>query len=105
MPPQAQDQPGPEPPQRSRADGTMSGRERRRGATEQAERRKRIAIVGAAVAVALVVALVLVLLNRPKETSSPVLAAEPLPASIPVDGPSMGPPDATVTVTEWGDFT
>jgi hypothetical protein len=28
-----------------------------------------------------------------------------LPESIPVAGMSMGPEDAPVTVTEWGDFT
>lgn len=47
----------------------------------------------------------LLLLNRPRDPDSPVLAAEPIPASIQVDGAGMGPPDAAVTVTEWEDFT
>jgi hypothetical protein len=83
----------------------MSGRERRRVEAEQAERRKRLMWIGGAVAAALVVALVLILLNRPQDTGAPVMAAEPLPASIPVDGNIMGAGDAPVTVVEWGDYT
>lgn len=107
MPPQVQgpDQPGPDSPRRSRRDRAMSNRERRRVEAEQAERRKRYAIIGGAVAVALVVGLVLVLLNRPQPAGSPVLVADPLPASIPLDGKVMGAADAPVTVVEWGDYT
>jgi hypothetical protein len=83
----------------------MSGRERRRVEAEQAERRKRYAIIGGAVAAALIVGLVLVLLNRPQDPGSPVLIAEPLPASIPADGAVLGAADAPVTVVEWGDYT
>jgi hypothetical protein len=83
----------------------MSGRERRRVEAEQAEKRKRYAIIGGAVAAALVVGLVLLLLNRPEAAGSPVLVAEPLPASIPLEGQAMGAADAPVTVVEWGDYT
>jgi hypothetical protein len=62
-------------------------------------------LLGGAIAAALIVALVVFLVTRPRDVGAPVLAAESLPASIPVAGMSMGPEDAPVTVTEWGDFT
>ncbi len=62
-------------------------------------------LLGGAIAAALIVALVVFLVTRPREAGPPVLAAEPMPASIPVAGMSMGPEDAPVTVVEWGDFT
>jgi hypothetical protein len=83
----------------------MSGRAQRKIAEEQAARRKRLMMLGGAIAAALVVALVVFLITRPRDVGPPVLAAEPLPASIPVAGMSMGPQDAPVTVVEWGDFT
>lgn len=83
----------------------MSGRERRRVEAEQAERRKRFAVIGGAIAAALVAGLVLLLLNRPEPEGSPVFVADPLPESIPLDGTVMGAADAPVTVVEWGDYT
>jgi hypothetical protein len=63
-------------------------------------------ILGSAIGVALLIALVVFLISRSRDVSGPpVLAAEPLPPSIPVSGMSMGPEDAPVTVVEWGDFT
>jgi hypothetical protein len=83
----------------------MSGRAQRRAAAEQAARRRQVMWIGGAVAVALVVALVFILLNRPQETSAPILAADALPATIPVAGNVMGSQDAPVTIVEWGDYT
>jgi protein-disulfide isomerase len=62
-------------------------------------------MLGSAIGVALLIALVAFLVTRPQDVGPPVLAAEPLPESIPVAGMSMGPEDAPVTVVEWGDFT
>ena len=83
----------------------MSGRAQRKIAEEQAAQRKRLAIIGSAIGAALLIALIVFLVTRPRDVGPPVLAAEPLPASIPVAGMSMGPEDARVTVVEWGDFT
>ena len=68
-------------------------------------RRKRLTLLGSAIGVALLIALVVFLVTRTRDVGPPVLAAEPLPESIPVAGMSMGPEDAPVTVVEWGDFT
>jgi hypothetical protein len=83
----------------------VSGRAQRRAAAEEATRRRQLMMIGGAVAAVLVVALIAFLATRPRETGPPLLAADPLPASIPVEGTVMGAPDAPVTVVEWGDFT
>ena len=83
----------------------MSGRAQRKIAEEQAARRKRLAILGSAIGAALLIALIVFLVTRPRDAGPPVLAAEPLPDSIPVAGMAMGAEDAPVTVVEWGDYT
>jgi hypothetical protein len=83
----------------------MSGRAQRKAAAEQAARQKRLTLIGSAIGVALLVALVAFLLTRPQDAGPPVLAADPMPATIPVDGRVMGAEDAPVTVVEWGDYT
>jgi hypothetical protein len=105
MPLLSRDQTGPEQARESRSERRVSGRAQRRIAEERAARRKRMMILGGAIAAALIVALVVFLVTRPRDVGPPVLAAEPMPASIPVTGMSMGPEDAAVTVVEWGDFT
>jgi hypothetical protein len=105
MRPQSVNQPAPEAAKERSAERRLSGRAQRRAAQEQAERRKQLALVGSAIGVALLVALILILLNRPPDIGAPIVAAEPLPASIPVEGRTMGDPNAPVTLTEWGDFT
>lgn len=53
---------------------------------------------------ALVVVGILILLNRPQTPGADIVAAEPLPASIPTNGMTMGAPDAPVQIVEWGDY-
>ena len=105
MPPQSRDQTGPEETSESRTERRISGRAQRKVAEERAARRKRLTLLGSAIGVALLIALVAFLVTRTRDVGPPVLAAEPLPESIPVAGMSMGPEDAPVTVVEWGDFT
>ena len=105
MPPQSLEPAGPEQVRADRAARRTSGRAQRKIAEEQAERRKRLTILGGAIAAALIVALVLILVKRPQDVGPPVLAAEAMAPEIPVDGAAMGPADAPVTIVEWGDYT
>ena len=105
MPPQSREQAGPEQARERRSEQQISRRAQRKIAEEQGERRKRLMLLAGGIAVALIVALVAFLVTRPGDIGAHMLAAEPLPASIPVAGMSMGPENAPVTVTEWGDFT
>lgn len=82
-----------------------SGREQRRIAAEQTAKRRRWWIVGGAIAGVLVVGLIYLLVTRPQDVGPPVLAAEAMPETIPVDGTAMGAEDAPVTIVEWGDYT
>ena len=105
MPPQSRDLTGPEQARQRRSERRTSGRAQRKIAEEQAARRKRLTIIGSAIGAALLIALIVFLVTRPRDVGPPVLAAEALPASIPVAGMAMGPENAPVTVVEWGDFT
>ena len=105
MQPQSRDQTGPEQTRERRSERRMSGRAQRKIAEEQAARQKRLAILGSAIGAALLIALIVFLVTRPRDAGPPVLAAEPLPDSIPVAGMAMGAEDAPVTVVEWGDYT
>ncbi len=105
MRPLSRDQTGPEQTRERRSERRISGRAQRKIAEEQAARRRRLMLLAGAIAAALIVALVVFLVTRPRDVGPPVLAAEPLPDSIPVAGMSMGPEDSAVTVVEWGDFT
>jgi protein-disulfide isomerase len=81
-----------------------SGRARRKTEQEQAARRNKLFWLGGAVAVAVLAALVLIVLNRPQGGGAPIVAAAPLPASIPLAGNTMGAKDAPVSIVEWGDY-
>ncbi len=105
MPPQSRGQVDPDHVRTSREERRISGRAQRKVAAEQAARRKRLALVGGAIAAALIVALVVFLATRPREAGPPVLAAEPMSDTIVAEGTAMGPADASVTVVEWGDYT
>jgi protein-disulfide isomerase len=54
--------------------------------------------------VAILIAAALILLNRPQSTGAPIVAAAPLPASIPINGSTMGAANAPVSIVEWGDY-
>lgn len=90
-------------------DATRSGgRAQRRAARKSAEaqaikRQQRSMLVGAVIA-ALIVAGFLIFLNRPQTPGADIVAAEPLPASIPTAGMVMGAADAPVKIVEWGDY-
>src|SRR5918997_2384781 len=105
MPPQPRDQMDPEQTGQRRSERRISGRAQRRIAEEQAERRKRLTMLGSAIGAALLIALIVFLITRPREAGPPVLAAEPMSDEIPVAGMVMGAEDAPVTVVEWGDYT
>jgi protein-disulfide isomerase len=60
-------------------------------------------LFGALIA-ALVVAGFLIYLNRPQSPGGDIVAAAPLPASIPLNGMTMGAADAPVQIVEWGDY-
>ena len=60
----------------TREERRISGRAQRKVAAEQAARRKRLTMVGGAIAAALIVALVAIPRNRPREAGPPVLAAD-----------------------------
>jgi hypothetical protein len=105
MPPQPRDETGPEQVRGRRTERRISGRAQRKVAEEQAARRKRLTMLGGAIAAALLIALVVFLATRPREAGPPVLAAEPMSDTIPVEGMAMGAADAPVTVVEWGDYT
>jgi protein-disulfide isomerase len=104
MPPQSQGEKAPTSSRRSNEDRRATGRAQRKAAAEQEAKRKRLILVGGAIAAAVVVALVLILVNRPQSAGAPIVAAAPLSESIPVDGRTMGNPDALVSVVEWGDY-
>lgn len=57
-----------------------------------------------AVLAAVVVAGLLIFLNRPQTPGADIVAAETLPAGIPLNGMVMGAADAPVQIVEWGDY-
>lgn len=98
----------PEQPLPPRDEGRASGRQQRRAARKSAEaqavkRQQRTMLFGAVIA-ALVVAGFLIYLNRPRTPGADIVAAAPLPASIPMDGARLGVADAPVQIVEWGDY-
>jgi hypothetical protein len=110
MPPQSQQPAGPEARRSRRADRRVTGREQRKVAAAEAERRKRWTIAAGTIALVLIVGLVAFLVTRPRDLGPPLQLADALQPSIPtagsvVEGHSMGPADAPVTVVEWGDYT
>ena len=81
-----------------------TGRARRKAEAEQAARRRQMLWVVGAVAVALIVAAGLIFVNRPRDAGAPIVAAEPIPASIALTGLTMGESNAPLNVVEWGDY-
>lgn len=83
---------------------STTGRNQRRLAAQRAQQRRRLTMLGGAVAIALVVVLGLILINRDSGTSKVVAASVTFDASIPRDGQALGNPDAPVTVEIWSDY-
>lgn len=104
MPPQSQERQAAKKSVRSSSERRGSGREQRKAAQEQGARRKHYLWLGGAITAALVVALALILLNRPQDIGAPIVAAAPLPETIPVSGTTLGAEDAPLAIVEWGDY-
>lgn len=104
MPPQSLPEVGADSGQPDESDRRASGRARRKAEAEQATRQRQMLWVVGAVVVALVAAVGLILVNRPRDAGAPIVAAEPIPASIPLNGMTMGDPAAPLNVVEWGDY-
>jgi protein-disulfide isomerase len=84
-----------------------SKRQQRKLEQQRAERRKRLLmIVGGVVAVAIVAVLVLIFVNNRGDSSNlpDVQAAAAPDAAIPVNGMTIGDPNAPVKVVEYGDY-
>lgn len=95
---------GADPAQPAESERRTSGRARRKADAEQATRQRQVLWVVGAVVAALIVAVGLILVNRPRDAGGSIVAAEPIPASIPLTGLTMGEPDAPLHVVEWGDY-
>ena len=105
MQPQSQGPPVPEPRRSRRTERRTTGREQRKVAAEEANRRKRWTIAAGTIALVLIVGLVAFLVTRPRDLGPPIEVAEAMSPTIPVAGMAMGPEDAPVTIVEWGDYT
>ncbi|MFT4040534.1 MAG: DsbA family protein [Thermomicrobiales bacterium] len=91
-----------------RDEARSAARQQRRSARKIAEesaakQQRRNVFVGVAV-IALVVAGVLIFLSRPQTPGVNIVAAEPLPATIAMNGAMLGTADAPVQIVEWGDY-
>jgi protein-disulfide isomerase len=84
----------------------VSRRAERRLHEQRAAKQRRLFFFGGAVVITIVVAAVLILVNRDGNNSSfpAVVAAAPADESVPVDGTTLGDPNAPVTVIEYGDY-
>ncbi|MFN8675277.1 MAG: thioredoxin domain-containing protein [Thermomicrobiales bacterium] len=103
-----QSSPQPETPLPPRDPARTSSRRQRRSARKSAEaqavkRQQRTMLFGAIIA-AVIVAGFLIYLNRPQTPGADIVAADPLPANIPLNGMTMGAADAPVQMVEWGDY-
>lgn len=93
--------------QKNRTQSRVESRRAQRVIQARKQKRKRtLTMIGGAVAVALIVVVVLILFNR---DTTPAAANEPVNpppelADVPMDGMTMGDPNAPVTVIEFGDF-
>jgi protein-disulfide isomerase len=86
-----------------------SGRQQRLAQQQQAQRRKRfLQIVGGVLVVVIAAVAILVAVNRDNGSNSndhaPIVAGVAIPASVPVNGLTIGSPDAPLKLTEYGDY-
>lgn len=101
-------QPAPESTEQSNLQSRSESRRAQRVIQQrQQKRRKLITYVGGAVAVAVVAVALLILFSRDSSSSAanePIADAPTLPTDVPLEGRSMGDPNAPVTFIEWGDY-
>jgi protein-disulfide isomerase len=86
-----------------------SGRAQRKQRESQEARRKRfLQLVGGVMAVVIVAVGVLIAVNRDNGSNASdlkeIVAGTEIPASIPVNGFTIGSPDAPLKLTEYGDY-
>lgn len=86
------------------AEQRITGRAQRKLAKEQEARRTRVYTILAALGAVLVVVVLLFVFARQGEAGPPVATAPALAETIPVDGRTMGDPNAPVKVLEYGDY-
>lgn len=86
-----------------------SGRQQRLAQQRQAQRRKRfLQIVGGVLVIVIIAVGVLVAVNRDNDSDTgdlgSIVAGVAIPASVPVNGMTIGSPDAPLKLTEYGDY-
>lgn len=83
-----------------------SGRQQRHLEQQRAERRKRfLAIISGVLVIVIVAVGVLIAVNRDSGGDmSDIVAAAAVPESVPVNGMTIGSPDAPLKITEYGDY-
>ena len=85
--------------------GSQSRRADQKAAPEKSHRRTALGMFAGAVVVALSIVAALFVVSGPGGSTLPeVQAAAELPPDIPVNGRTIGNPDAPVKVVEWGDY-
>ncbi|HEU4792525.1 MAG TPA: DsbA family protein [Nitrolancea sp.] len=85
--------------------GSQSRPADRKAAPEKSQRRTALGMFAGAVVVALSIVAALFVVSGPGGSTLPeVQAAAELPPDIPVNGRTIGNPDAPVKVVEWGDY-
>jgi protein-disulfide isomerase len=79
--------------------------EARLAAEKQARQKKQLMILGAIAGVAVAVVLALILINRDDSSSStPAITDAPAAITVPMNGLTLGNPDAPVKIVEYGDY-
>ena len=80
--------------------------EARKAAEREAQKKKQLMIVGGIAAIAVVAVLALILLNRDDDSGSavPAVLAAPAPLTVPMNGLTIGDPNATIQIVEYGDY-
>ncbi len=98
-----------EPSRRTTTKLVPTGRAQRHAQQQQEARRKRfLQIAGGVMAVVIVAVGVLIAVNRDsgsnKNDLAAIVAGTEIPSSIPVNGLTIGSPDAPLKLTEYGDY-
>lgn len=84
--------------------GSQSRRAERKAAAEKSKRRSVLGMFAGAIVVALAIVATLFVVSGPGGSSLPPVQAAAPPPDVPVNGRTIGNPDAPVKVVEWGDY-